>query len=151
MHDMREILRPFYFDYIFNLFTSFGYFDSLVDDEKVLNACHEQLKPGGHLILDYFNVEKILDGLPFKGIEHRGDIDFKIEKNYSNKQIVKAIDFEANGNQYHFTERVSAYTLEDFELMFQRCGFEIKIVFGNYLLEKFSENSERVIIIAEKK
>src|SRR4051812_18343331 len=38
VHDMREVFRSNYFKIVFNLFSSFGYFDSHEDNERVIHA-----------------------------------------------------------------------------------------------------------------
>lgn len=150
VQDMRESYYPTHFNYIFNLFTSFGYFDTLTDDIKVLNACHSQLKSEGILVLDYFNTEKIIPSLPSGGIETRDAIKFNINKKLDGKHIVKAIDFFVDGKALHFKESVAAYSKADLESMIKDSGFKILNVFGSYSLEKYTKNSERVIIIAQK-
>ncbi len=150
VHDMREILHINTFDIVFNLFTSFGYFENTDDDLKVLQACQTQLKANGLMVLDYFNVEKIIPSLPYQGIESRGEIDFQIQKKIHEKHIIKSIDFQVNQIPHHFEEKVAAYQLPDFIRMFNQAGFSIKHIFGNYNLEPYDSNSERVIIIAER-
>jgi SAM-dependent methyltransferase len=44
-------------DAVFNLFTSFGYFDNEKDDKKVFQSVYDALKPGGFFVLDYLNEE----------------------------------------------------------------------------------------------
>ncbi|MBK8350480.1 MAG: class I SAM-dependent methyltransferase [Saprospirales bacterium] len=39
VHDMRLPFRINYFDYIFNIFTSIGYFNDLKENEKYLKPC----------------------------------------------------------------------------------------------------------------
>jgi SAM-dependent methyltransferase len=151
VHDMCDIVQRNYFDYIFNLFTSFGYFGSEEADRCVLKSCHQQLKEGGIMILDYFNLETILNILPYKGVELRGEIKFEIEKYVDNGQIYKHINFSDEGRIFHFEERVAAYTKEDLQRMFTDSGFSIEQVFGSYFLDAFTGESERVIIIAKKK
>ena len=58
-HDMRQLLATNAFDYIFNLFTSFGYFDHDTDNLRVVRNIAQSLRKGGILILDFLNVEKI--------------------------------------------------------------------------------------------
>ena len=55
-HDMRKPFRINYFDYIFNIFTSFGYFDRDEDNVTALKCVHDGLKDDGTFILDYFIV-----------------------------------------------------------------------------------------------
>ena len=48
IHDMRKSLTKFgKFDAIFNIFTSFGYFNSREDDVKSLKECVESVISGG--------------------------------------------------------------------------------------------------------
>jgi 2-polyprenyl-3-methyl-5-hydroxy-6-metoxy-1,4-benzoquinol methylase len=44
IHDMRENLSSNSFDVVFNLFTSFGYFDNLTDNSKVIKYISKMLK-----------------------------------------------------------------------------------------------------------
>ncbi|HYD91663.1 MAG TPA: SAM-dependent methyltransferase, partial [Flavobacterium sp.] len=58
------------------------------------------------------------------------------------------ITFEDKGEKFHFTERVQALTLEDFETMMEESGIYLLDVFGDYKLRKFLKNeSERLIMI----
>jgi SAM-dependent methyltransferase len=50
--DMRAFTRPAGFDLVVNLFTSFGYFDTIDDDLRVLRHVHESLRPGGAFVVD---------------------------------------------------------------------------------------------------
>jgi SAM-dependent methyltransferase len=55
-HDMRDAFGKNRFDYVFNFFTSFGYFKSDEENHKVIRNIYDALKPGGSLVLDYLNV-----------------------------------------------------------------------------------------------
>ncbi len=50
--DMRKFSRPGEFDLIFNLFTSFGYFEDETDNAAVLSLMYRNLKQGGCIIMD---------------------------------------------------------------------------------------------------
>jgi len=50
--DMREFIRPSSFHLALSLFTSFGYFQTQAEEERVLGNIHSSLKPGGVLVLD---------------------------------------------------------------------------------------------------
>lgn len=47
VHDMRNSINADPMDAVFNLFTSFGYFDHESDDRKVFHSVYNALKPGG--------------------------------------------------------------------------------------------------------
>ena len=55
VHDMRETFRPNSFDFVLNLFTSFGYFEDNYDNFRAIKAISENLKSGGKLVLDYIH------------------------------------------------------------------------------------------------
>ncbi|WP_407529322.1 class I SAM-dependent methyltransferase [Methylobacterium oryzisoli] len=62
--DMREVLQEDAFDAVVNLFTSFGYFESDGDNEDVLRAAYESLRPGGRLLVEVVNRERIVQTEP---------------------------------------------------------------------------------------
>ena len=61
VRDMRQTYLPNYFNYIFNLFTSFGYFDKPEDNLSTLIAVKNGLQPGGVFVQDYFNATKVVN------------------------------------------------------------------------------------------
>jgi len=58
--DMREIPFRGEFDAAGNLWTSFGYFPSEADDQKVLERMHCALRPGGRFVLHVINRDWIM-------------------------------------------------------------------------------------------
>lgn len=150
IHDIRESFRPETFHYVTNLFTSFGYFNTVEENEKVIEAASAELKANGIMILDFMNVKYIKKMLPYRGEEVRDDIVFHIHKEYTDKKIVKKIDFTDKGNTYHFEEQVASFELEDFEIAMKKFGLTIKHTFGNYQLGPHTEDSDRLILVAEK-
>jgi len=151
VHDMRRIFRTNYFDFVFNIFTSIGYFRHDHDQQLAVDSGTIALKKGGKYIIDFMNVKKVLRELKTEESKKVDAITFNIHKKEENGFIFKKIQFEDAGKNYEFEEIVEAITMEDFERYFKHSGLETKHIFGNYNLEKFDEtNSERLIIIAEK-
>ncbi|MEM7106209.1 MAG: class I SAM-dependent methyltransferase [Bacteroidota bacterium] len=150
-HDMREPFKPSAFDYIFNLFTSFGYFDNDEDHQTTLENNWSGLKPGGTLVIDFMNAAKVVTNLVLSESKIVEDLQFDITRSYTNGYIVKDIRFSDNGRTFHFTESVRAFSLSDFETMLKSVGFDITNVFGNYDLQPFEvELSPRLILFAKK-
>ncbi|MDR6131123.1 SAM-dependent methyltransferase [Chryseobacterium sp. SORGH_AS_1175] len=77
VHDMRNPIEADPMDAVFNLFTSFGYFESERDDKKVFKSVYDVLKPGGFFVLDYLNESFVKNSLVPESVVKRGDIDFK--------------------------------------------------------------------------
>lgn len=150
--DMRKLNWYNQFDYIINLFTSFGYFESEKDEIATIQAVSEALKPEGIFVLDFMNVRKILSQLVLHEVKIIDEIEFEIHKSVENGFIVKKISFTDKGKKYHFQERVKALLFDDFKKYFEASNLEITDVKGSYKLEPFDEqNSWRLILIARKK
>jgi SAM-dependent methyltransferase len=155
-HDMRKPFRINYFDYIFNIFTSFGYFDKDEDNVTALKCVHDGLKDDGTFILDYFNSTWVRNTMKPSYTETAGDIVFNIEKYIENGHIFKTISFEVVENavkkHYHFQEKVRLFSLQDFETIFEKADFKIVEKYGDYKLNPFDvQKSNRLIIKAVKK
>lgn len=151
VHDMRNTLYVNYFDIAFNIFTSFGYFDSDKDHLKALKVFNKSLKKSGLLVFDYFNSEKIMRNLSPEEIKCIEGIEFHIRKKIEDKKIIKNISFEHENQNFSFNEEVKAFSKSDFEEMFNKSGFKILNTFGDYSLNSFDEiKSDRLIFICQK-
>ncbi len=151
VHDMRQTFAPNSFDFVLNLFTSFGYFEDNTDNFRVIQAIAENLKPKGKLILDYMNSTKAVKGLQQQYQKHIDDIHFIISKKIENGFIIKNIEFDFENTHHHFQERVKALTFEEFQAFFKQAGLQCLDIYGNYALDAFDlENSDRMIFVAEK-
>ena len=139
-------------DAVFNLFTSFGYFDNENDDKKVFHSVYNVLKPGGFFVLDYLNEEYVRKSMVPESTITRGNIEFKILKKIEGRHIVKDIIFEADGKSFHFFEKVKLHTLEAINSYAAECGFERIKIWGDYQLNEFNkETSGRCINLFRKK
>lgn len=150
-HDMRDVYPEVSFDYVFNLFTSFGYFDHQDDNLKVLNSVHQMLNDNGRLIIDFLNATHVVDNLIVEEVKAIEGIDFKINKSFDGSHILKRIQFEDGGKEFDYTEKVQAVSYSDFKRLLQETGFEFEAVYGDYKLNPFDEKtSSRLIVVAKK-
>lgn len=150
VHDMRRPFRMHYFDFVVNLFTSFGYFCSESENRKVLSAVKQGLKPGGKLVIDFFNGEKVRNLLqqPHTMEITAGGIVFHIRKHADATHVYKEITFSDQGRAYAFTERVQLLGLAEFKRLLEP-DFRIETCFGDYTLGAFDgQTSDRLILIA---
>ncbi|MFN5149153.1 MAG: class I SAM-dependent methyltransferase [Flavobacteriia bacterium] len=151
VHDMRQVIDGEKFDAIFNLFTSFGYFDSIEDNLDVIRSIHTMLIKNGYLVIDFMNAEKVISNLVLTEVKTVDGITFNIERKYDGKHIFKNIRFEADGQIHHYTERVQALKLDDFEQLLNETGFAIIRIFGDFSLNAYdAKTSDRLIITAKK-
>ena len=149
IQDMRE---PFdlQYDAVFNLFTSFGYFEEDSEDILVLKNIKNCLKENGFFVFDFLNTSFVKNTLVKKEIKIVDGISFYIKREIVDGFILKHISFFADGENHHHTERVKYLDLQKMNSFFEKVGFNLKYVFGDYQLNAFDENnSKRLILIAQ--
>lgn len=151
-HDMRIPFGKEYFDYVFNFFTSFGYFKTHFENNSVIKNISAALKPGGKLVLDYLNTYYAKKQLI---LNEEKDIDgtvFHLTRWIDEKHFFKKIRInDMDGKPLEYVEQVAMFTLDDFRKLYEANNLFIKEYFGDYDLSKFnSECSKRLIITAQK-
>ena len=142
--------KPYHskFDAVFNLFTSFGYFENEEDNQNTINSIKENLNKHGVGIIDFLNAQYIIDNLVPDETKTIDNITFTLKRFVEDDYIVKDISFVYQENSYNYQERVKAFTLNDFKSMFAKANIELLDIFGDYNLNKFnSQYSERLIMI----
>jgi SAM-dependent methyltransferase len=147
VYDMRF---PFEekFDAIFNLFTSFGYFEDDVDNIITLKAIRDSLTEYGFAVIDFMNIDFVLENLIPDETKTVDGIDFHIKRYEKDHHIFKEISFVDQGKDFQFVEKVKALRLSDFEKMMKESNIHLLDIFGDYKLRKFYKTqSERLIMI----
>lgn len=151
VQDMRKPARTNYYNYVLNLFTSFGYFDNPKDDYATIASVNKALKAEGIFVLDFMNADKVITNLIPHEKKTSENIEFTITKKVENNFIIKNIAFTDKGNEYNFQEKVKALSLTDFERYFSASQLKVVHLFGDYNLSKFDNlNSDRLIIVGQK-
>lgn len=148
--DVHNMCEPHHkqFDAVFNLFTSFGYFEDDSDNLKTITAIKAELNEFGFGVIDFMNSKFVIDNLVPEEVKTVDAIDFHLKRYVENGYIIKDITFTADDKVYNFQERVRGFTLADFELLFEQAGVYLLDVFGNYKLHKFNaKTSERLVMI----
>jgi SAM-dependent methyltransferase len=150
-HDMRTPFRINYFDAVFNLFTSIGYFKNFNDNVLVFKNVEQALKLNGYFVVDFFNANKVCTSIQPNYTEKRGDIVFCIHKQIIDNTINKRIEFTVNGKNYFFEETVSLLTKLNFETFANLSNLKLVTTFGSYNLDDFNtDTSDRLILIFKK-
>jgi len=157
--DMREI--PFFaqFDAVLSLFTSFGYFDERVDDEKVLEGVERALVPGGRLLLDLPNPEQVRSSLVAADEQVRGHWHLRYERRwdattaagpYVRKRIV-VTDRRTGHVEGDISERVRLYTPDEIDRALGLAGLEPEGArFGDFDGSPLTSTSPRFIRVARR-
>ncbi|MBN2411282.1 class I SAM-dependent methyltransferase [candidate division KSB1 bacterium] len=150
--DMRELPFCGSFDAVLSLFTSFGYFDSDVENEKVIRAAARVLKPGGLFLFDYLNIIQALPNMTIRDSRVKDNIRVVQERFYNKEtnRIEKKISVHEDGDIREYVESVRAYHLIELLHFFENSGLNCTAVFGDYDIHPFTQHSPRLILIGQK-
>lgn len=149
VHDMRDVISKKY-KAIFNLFTSFGYFDEESSNIDVLKNFKNAIDSNGHVIIDFLNIEKIKNNLKKEEVLRKGGIHFHIKRYVRDEFLIKTISFEADKQKHNYMEKVHCLTLNKAKEFAMKAKMDIKDIFGTYDLQPFDKiTSDRLILILQ--
>jgi SAM-dependent methyltransferase len=152
--DMRTIPLKQSCDAVINLFTSFGFFDE-ADNRKVLAEIASVLKPGGRLLLEYWNpyVASQLDGtrnwwwvsestLVLAEVEYRPESGELFDR----RTIIEL----PTATIREMVHRVRFYFPTELDAMLAEVGLTVCARYGDFDHSPFSMEARRMITVAEK-
>jgi len=151
--DLRSISWSGRFDAIVNWFTSFGYFDDETNRD-VLRRFRRALRPGGRLIIEQLNRDRVVQNLPPDRervllVAERGD-DLMIDRvrldEETNRTVTERIVVR-DGRVRRFTFTVRTFTAPELTSWLLGAGFASVDVFDNHL-EPFTLAAERMLVVA---
>jgi SAM-dependent methyltransferase len=153
--DMRSIPFTGHFDAVINMFSSFGYLESEMEDARVLDAIFRALKPGGRVLLDLLNRDWVVahyetedrhtdpDGTLY--LEHRR-LDLETSRNHVSFTVVTPGGMRREVSGHH----IRLYTLREVRGMLDEAGLVYKSVHGGYDNEPYGIDTRRMIVIAHR-
>ena len=148
--DMRCLPWAQRFDLAVNLFTSFGYFDSLGDDVRALCAIRRCLRPGGRLVIDFMNVARVVSDLVDAEERYVEGIHFALRRTVADGFVTKSVlvtDPQAPAPR-EYVERVQALDNATFTSLLATAGLHVLARYGSYQLEPYGgDASQRLILV----
>jgi SAM-dependent methyltransferase len=150
--DMRAFMRPEAFETVINMFTTFGYFEDINDDRKVVKNMYDSLKPGGVFIIDTHGKEtlaKIFQKHNWE--EHEGVFvlqDHMVSQNWSwmkNRWIMFR-----DGERIEHTVSHRLYAGSEMAALLNEGGFSRVDVYGGSDGRPYDENAQRLVAVGHK-
>jgi SAM-dependent methyltransferase len=163
--DMQEIPFSNAFDAVICLFGSFDYLIFDADIEAMLARVHAALKPGGAGVFEIWNsppIRKIRekDVAPVSLTDYRG-INIRRERGFRMRddtgrtvvEVTYRYTIEEDGAQTVVRDRhvMRTFTPEEFSRFIAAAGFTVKSIYANFLSEPYDENSNRMVVVFEKR
>lgn len=152
-HDMRLPFWINYYNYVFNFFTSFGYFATRREHDDAVRTIAQSLIPGGSVLFDYLNVHYIEERLIHNESKKINGTAYDIHRWDDDDHFYKKIIVQdaALEKPMEYTEKVAKFSLGDFTEMLSYQKMQVTEVFGDYELNSYDvRKTPRMIIVAKK-
>jgi len=151
--DMREFRDKDMFDAAINMFTSFGYFEDIEDDRRVVENVYISLKHNGKFLMDTIGKEAVArDFKPSDWhryedgsivLEERSVLD-NWSKTASRWTIIR------NGVQREFEFILRCYSAAEMQSLFSETGFSESTCYGGLSGVPYDHEAKRLVIVGKK-
>jgi SAM-dependent methyltransferase len=151
--DMREFRRPAAFDLAVSMLTSFGYFDDLADDRRVLCNVLASLRPGGGLVIDIMSKE-VLARIYRPRDWHEGpDGTLLLEERHVDDAWswlnMRWVVIGSQARREH-RFRLRLYAASELAALLRDVGFADATAYGSLEKAPYDNNAERLVVLARK-
>ena len=155
--DMRRIGVRNRFDAAISIFTSFGYFADQEGDLQTLLSVRQALKKNGKLVLDLENPAQVLKlikaqaGQPDLSLldKRGGQVESLTEYDELTRRVTINLKLKPGSEleTRHIQASHHLYNLPEITELMEKAGLQVRAVFGDFDLNQFSRNSERMVIL----
>jgi cyclopropane fatty-acyl-phospholipid synthase-like methyltransferase len=153
--DMRDVPRGRRFDAVINMFTSFGYFETEAEDQKVLDGVARALRPGGRFFIDTINHDGLMRVFRETDWQQRTDGSITTERRRYDVRTGRMnnewthIAADGKRRRHSFSHRL--YTFTELAAMLSKAGLRVVSAWGNFDGSELTMSSPRIIALAERR
>ena len=141
---------------VVNMFTSFGYFETDLDNVRVMQEIARVLVTGGRFLMDFLNAtvleRELKAGKP--SVRREGEIVIEEHRHIADegRVLVKRVQVTGAGREpVEYSERLRLYRHDDLASMAEASGLAPLAVYGDYDLSDFdARHSPRVLLLCKK-
>lgn len=152
--DMRAIPYRDTFDAALNLFSSWGYFESDAEDERVLRSVAAALKPGGRFLLELSHQPWIARHFEPHGWHEAGGVVILEQRSLdlmAGRLASEITVVYPDGRRRTWPYDLRLYTAPEVTRMLDAAGFAVTAAYGGYDGAHLSLDSGRLIVVAERR
>jgi len=141
---------------VVNMFTSFGYFETDLDNVRVMQEIARVLATGGRFLMDFLNAtvleRELAVGKPT--VRREGDIVIEEQREITDEGRVLSKRVRVTGARKEpidYSERLRLYRHDDLVAMAEASGLSPLALYGDYDLGDFdARHSPRVLLLCKK-
>lgn len=153
--DMRQLPLKSGFSLIVSLFTSFGYFETDIEHERVLNDLVSLLLPSGVIVMDLPCRDSAMREVKANPLSVREINGVRVTEcrrlTMENSRFEKEITLESDGQVSKYRESVRLFSADELLKMTQRaCLTQIEPLWGDYSGGEMSETKSRMVYFGRK-
>lgn len=151
--DLRSFKSQKKFDCAINLYTSFGYCDTIEEDFQILKNIADSLRDNGFFILECTSRETAIlyftDGEWFERSGLTVLTQFSVEGAWEGlRSKWTIINRDGQRIEHEFVQRL--YSAIELKRMMMRAGFNSVEIYGNYDFSPYNEHAKTMVIVAKK-
>ncbi len=152
-NDMRNIPYENEFDAIINVFSSFGYLENELEDQRVLQQVVKALKPGGYFLLETIHQVHVMRASTPHGIIHYKDGLIVLEERHidllTSRNEIHISMLYPDGQRSQYRQSMRIYTLTELVRMLTEAGLRVQAYYGGLDQSPFTIDS-RLVIVSQK-
>ncbi len=150
--DVRTFIRKEAFSGIVNLFTSFGYFDTIEEELTLLRNYHESLREGGRLVIDVIGKELLAHNFkPSEWYEYDGMYviaAYSILEDWTKLHNRWVLYKDDEKYEFSFAHRI--FSGEELKQLLRDAGFSDVRVYGDLKGSPYDVHAERLVACGTK-
>jgi SAM-dependent methyltransferase len=142
------------FDAAINMFLSFGYFATDAESQAMLDGIGRVLRPGGRLLIDFWNREHEIRAFQPTVVDRRDDDILEIE-DWSFDPLAGRLNWVntvifPDGRREAWRYSIRAYTAAEVRAMLEAAGFRLTGLYGSLAGDPYDMDAEAAVFVAEK-
>ncbi len=152
--DMRDMPSEWSgeFDAIISIWNSFGYFADDHENQRVLASAAQALKPGGRLLIDVSNRDRVVSTYRARDWDERDGLVLLQERAFDPVRGLNRTDliWHEAGQRRQVKLAVRLYTPRELTRMVAAAGLRPVAYYGDWTGAELTRESRHIILIAEK-
>ena len=152
--DMRDLPAEWsgQFDAIISIWNSFGYFANDRENQRVLASAAQALKPGGRLLIDVSNRDRVVSTYRARDWDERDGLVLLQERSFDPVRGLNRTEltWHEDGQRRQVQFAVRLYTTTELTRMVEAAELRPAAYYGDWTGAELTRESRHIILIAEK-